>query len=57
MGEVVRPALSDRGAAVFLGTPAGHNHFYDLLDNAKVETENESDQWYWKVVKHLKAVL
>jgi len=51
-GEVVRPALSDReGAAVFLGTPAGHNHFYDLLETAKSETDNGSDQWYWKIVK------
>ena len=51
-GEVVRPALSDReGAAIFLGTPAGHNHFFDLLEQAKQETANESDQWYWKIVK------
>jgi len=51
-GEVVRPALSDReGAAVFLGTPAGHNHFYDLLETAKVQEEEGSDQWYWKIVK------
>jgi len=51
-GEVVRPALSDReGAAIFLGTPAGHNHFFDLLEQARAETENGSDQWYWKIVK------
>jgi phage terminase large subunit len=51
-GEVVRPALSDReGAAVFLGTPAGHNHFFDLLETAKQQTEEGSEQWYWKVVK------
>jgi len=51
-GEVVRPALSDReGAAIFLGTPAGHNHFFDLLEQARSEVENGSDQWYWKVVK------
>jgi len=51
-GEVVRPALSDReGAAIFLGTPAGHNHFFDLLEQARSEMENGSDQWYWKVVK------
>ena len=51
-GEVVRPALSDReGAAIFLGTPAGHNHFFDLLEQARSETDNGSDQWYWKIVK------
>ena len=51
-GEVVRPALSDRqGGAVFLGTPAGHNHFFDLLEQAKAEEAEGSDQWYHKVVK------
>jgi hypothetical protein len=29
--EVLRPALADRrGRALFIGTPRGHNHFYDL---------------------------
>jgi hypothetical protein len=33
--EVVRPALADRqGWAVFIGTPMGHNHFYDLYQQA-----------------------
>ena len=51
-GEVVRPALSDReGSACFLGTPAGHNHFFDLLETAKSELENKSDDWYFKICK------
>jgi phage terminase large subunit len=51
-GEVVRPALSDReGAAIFLGTPAGHNHFFDILQQAKEQTDEGSDQWYWKIAK------
>jgi hypothetical protein len=34
--EVIRPALSDRqGAAVFLGTPAGKNQFYDVSQQAQ----------------------
>jgi hypothetical protein len=34
--EVIRPALSDRqGSAVFLGTPAGRNEFYDKAQQAK----------------------
>ena len=34
--EVIRPALSDReGMAIFIGTPQGHNGFYDLYDRAK----------------------
>ena len=29
--EVIRPSLSDReGSALFIGTPKGRNHFYDL---------------------------
>jgi terminase large subunit-like protein len=29
--EVLRPALADKqGRALFIGTPRGHNHFYDL---------------------------
>lgn len=34
--KVVRPALSDRlGWAIFLGTPAGQNHFYEIYQYAK----------------------
>src|SRR5207244_6895135 len=33
--EVLRPALSDRrGRALFIGTPKGFNHFYDLFQTA-----------------------
>jgi len=51
-GEVVRPALSDRqGSACFLGTPAGHNHFFDLLETAKSQTAEGSSDWYYKICK------
>jgi len=34
--EVLRPALSDRlGGALFIGTPKGHNHFYDLFQASR----------------------
>lgn len=34
--EVIRPALSDRqGWALFLGTPAGKNQFYEVVQQAK----------------------
>lgn len=37
--EVVRPALADRlGWALFLSTPKGHNHFYDLYQEAQTLT-------------------
>lgn len=36
--EVIRPALSDRqGWAFFIGTPAGKNQFYDIVQHAKRE--------------------
>lgn len=32
--EVIRPSLSDRkGSALFIGTPKGRNHFYDIWTN------------------------
>jgi len=37
-GEVVRPMLTDRkGWAVFIGTPKGHNEFYDSYQYALTE--------------------
>jgi hypothetical protein len=34
--EVLRPALADRqGRALFIGTPRGHDHFYDLFQAAE----------------------
>jgi len=40
--EVVRPALADRkGKAIFIGTPMGHNAFFDLYETAK-----HDDDWY-----------
>ena len=51
-GEVVRPALSDRqGSACFLGTPAGHNHFFDLLETAKGQVAENNEDWYFKICK------
>lgn len=35
-GEVIRPALADReGWAIFIGTPKGQNHFYNLYNKAR----------------------
>jgi hypothetical protein len=35
--EVIRPSLSDRqGTALFIGTPKGRNHFYDLWAKGKM---------------------
>lgn len=46
-GEVVRPLLSDRkGWCVFIGTPKGHNGFYELYKNATQDSD-----WYVKVLR------
>ncbi|CAB4121972.1 Terminase-like family [uncultured Caudovirales phage] len=46
-GEVVRPLLADRkGWAVFIGTPKGHNSFYDIYEQA-----TQRDNWYVKVLR------
>lgn len=40
--EVLRPTLSDtKGKALFLGTPKGHNWFYDLYQRGKDQEETE----------------
>lgn len=37
-GEIVRPMLTDRkGWAVFIGTPKGHNEFYDQWQRAQTD--------------------
>ena len=45
--EVIRPALSDRkGYALFIGTPRGHNAFYDLFSAAE-----QQDDWHTALYK------
>lgn len=45
-GEIVRPALADRrGSALWIGTPKGHNHLYDVYTEAKRKME-ENRNWY-----------
>lgn len=46
-GEVIRPALADRkGWAMFIGTPQGHNQFWDIYEAAR----NDPD-WYSALFK------
>lgn len=41
--EVLRPSLSDRqGSALFIGTPKGRNHFYDLWTKGA----DKQDDWH-----------
>lgn len=47
--EVLRPMLSDRlGGALFIGTPKGKNHFFELYDAAK-GLENW-DRWQYRTI-------
>ena len=46
-GAVLRPLLSDRrGWAVFIGTPKGHNQFWDIYSNA-----TKDSGWYVKTLR------
>jgi len=46
-GEIIRPLLADRlGWAVFIGTPKGHNAFWDIYNSA-----TKDDAWYAKTLR------
>ena len=46
-GEIIRPLLSDRlGSATFIGTPKGHNAFYDIFNKAE-----QNNEWYVKTLR------
>lgn len=41
--QILRPALTDvKGGCLFIGTPKGRNHFYDIYEYAK---SGEDDEW------------
>ena len=45
--EVLRPALADqKGEAVFIGTPTGRNHFWDLYQYAELSDDPEWKSWH-----------
>jgi len=48
--EVLRPALSDKkGSAMFIGTPDGFNHFYDIYQKG-VADKDGFKSWLYKSV-------
>jgi hypothetical protein len=58
-GEIIRPLLADRNGmgghktwAVFIGTPKGHNAFYDVYHRA-----TQDNDWYVKVLRASKTGL
>lgn len=51
-GEVIRPALADRkGWAIFIGTPKGQNHFFDMLKLYEDLMKEENSRYYCAVYK------
>jgi len=46
--EILRPALSDKeGPAIFIGTPKGRNHFYDLFKYAELANDPEWSSFHF----------
>jgi predicted phage terminase large subunit-like protein len=46
--EVLRPALADqKGHALFIGTPKGRNHFYELYKYAELENDETYHAWHF----------
>lgn len=46
--QILRPALADlRGSAVFIGTPMGRNHFYELYKYAELSEDSEWKAWHF----------
>jgi phage terminase large subunit-like protein len=44
--QIIRPSLADvQGRALFIGTPAGKNHFFDLYNDASDDDEWDSFQY------------
>ncbi len=50
--EILRPALADvQGRALFIGTPAGKNHFYQIVLEAQ-RTADEWGVWHFKSIQN-----
>ena len=46
--EVLRPALADqKGGCLFIGTPKGRNHFYELYKYAEFEGDETYKAWHF----------
>lgn len=46
--QILRPALADqKGGALFIGTPMGRNHFYELYQSAGSEHDETYDSWHF----------
>lgn len=46
--QILRPALADqKGGAMFIGTPMGRNHFYELYKYAELEDDPTYASWHF----------
>ena len=46
--QILRPALADqKGHAMFIGTPMGRNHFYDLYKYAELSEDETYQSWHF----------
>ena len=46
--QILRPALADqKGGALFIGTPMGRNHFYDLYTYATIGEDETYEGWHY----------
>ena len=45
---ILRPALADlKGSALFIGTPMGRNHFYELYRSAELGIDSDYKAWHY----------
>lgn len=46
--QILRPALADqKGCALFIGTPMGRNHFYELFKYAELGDDKDYKAWHF----------
>jgi predicted phage terminase large subunit-like protein len=46
--QILRPALADqKGSALFIGTPMGRNHFYELFKYAEISDDETYKAWHF----------
>ena len=46
--EILRPALADqKGSCLFIGTPKGRNHFYELYKYADLGSDETYEAWHF----------
>jgi predicted phage terminase large subunit-like protein len=46
--QIIRPALADqKGSALFIGTPFGRNHFYELFQYGNEGKDEEFKSWHF----------